>query len=39
MGAHPNIGIPKLRWSVVIRKDMKEEQVIIEETEDGRTWT
>ena len=35
---HQKIGRLKLRWSDVIRKDMKEKQVKIEETQDRRTW-
>ena len=38
MGGHRKIGRPKLGWSVVIRKDMKEKQVEIEEAQDRRTW-
>ena len=30
VGGHRKIGRPKLRWSDVIRKDMKEKQVRIE---------
>ena len=33
-GEHRQIGRPKLRWSDVIRKDMKEKQVKIEEAQD-----
>ena len=32
------IGGPKLRWSDVIRKDMKEKGVKIEEGQDRRRW-
>ena len=39
VGGHRKIGRPKLRWSDVIRKDMKEKQVKIEEAQDRRTWT
>ena len=38
VGEHQKIGRPKLRWSDVIRKDMKEKQVKIEEAQDRRTW-
>ena len=38
VGGHRKIGRPKLRWSDVIRKDMKEKQVKIEEAQDRRTW-
>ena len=38
MGGHRKIGRPKLRRSDVIRKDMKEKQVNIEEAQDWRTW-
>ena len=31
-------GIPKLRWSDVIRKYMNEKQVKREEAQDGRIW-
>ena len=34
MGGHRNIGRPKQRWSDVIRKDMTEKQVKIEEAQD-----
>ena len=34
---HRKIGRPKLRWSDVRRKDMKEKQVKIEEAQDRRT--
>ena len=37
-GGHRNIGRLKLRWSDVIRKDMKEKQAKIEEAQDRRTW-
>ena len=35
---HRNIGRPKLRWSDVIRKDMKKKGVQREEAQDRRTW-
>ena len=35
VGGHRKIGRPRLRWSDVIRKDMKEKGVKIE---DQRTW-
>ena len=35
MGGHLKIGRPKLRWSDVIRKDMKEKGVNIEEHKTG----
>ena len=38
VGGHRDIGRPKLRYNYVIRKDMKEKQVKIEETQDRRTW-
>ncbi len=38
VGGHRKIGRPKLKWSDVIRKDMKEKQVKIEEAQDRRTW-
>ena len=38
VGGHQQIGRPKLRWSDVIRKDMKENRVKIEEAQDRRTW-
>ena len=38
VSGHRKIGRPKLRWSDVIRKDMKEKQVKIEEAQDMRTW-
>ena len=38
MGGHRKIERPKLRWSGVIRKDMKEKEVKIEEAQDRRTW-
>ena len=38
VGGHRKIRRPKLRWSDVIRKYMKEKQVKIEEAEDRRTW-
>ena len=38
VGGHRKIGRPKLRWSDVIRKDMKEIGVKIEEAQDRRTW-
>ena len=38
VGGHRKIGRPKLRWSDVIRKDMKEKRVKIEEAQDRRTW-
>ena len=31
-------GRPKLRWSDVLKKDMKETTVMIEEAQDRRTW-
>ncbi len=34
VGGHQKIGRPKLRWSDVIRKDMKEKGVKIEEAKD-----
>ena len=36
MGGHRKIGRPKLRWSDVIRNDMKE-KVKIEEAQERRT--
>ena len=36
--AHWKIRRPKLRWTDVIRKDMKEKRVEIEEAHDRRTW-
>ena len=38
VGEHRNIGRPKLRWTDVMRKDMKEKAVKIEESQDRRTW-
>ena len=38
VGGHRKIGRPKLRWSDVTRKDMKEKGVKIEEAQDRRTW-
>ena len=38
VGGHRKIGRPKLRWSDVTRKYMKEKQVKIEEVEYRRTW-
>ena len=38
MGGHRKIGRPKLRWSDVVRNDIKEKGVKIEEAEDRRTW-
>ena len=38
VGGHRKIGRPKVRWSDVIRKDMKEKRVKIEEAQDRRTW-
>ena len=38
VGGHRKRGRPKLRWSDVIRKDMKEKGVKIEEEQDQRTW-
>ena len=38
VGGHRKIGRPKLRWSDVTRKDMKEKQVKIEEAQDRRRW-
>ena len=38
MGGHRKIGRPKLRWSDVIRKDMKEKQVQREEAQDRSMW-
>ena len=35
---HRKIGRPKPRWSDVIRRDMKEKGVKIEEAQDRRTW-
>ena len=32
------MGPLELRWSDVVRKDMKEKQVKIEEAQDRRTW-
>ena len=37
VGGHRKIGRPKLRWSDVIRINMKEKQVKIEEAQDRRT--
>ena len=37
VGGHRKIGRPKLRWSDVISKDMKEKGVTIEERHDRRT--
>ena len=37
MGGYGKTGRPKLRWTDVIKKDMKEKQVKIEE-QDQRTW-
>ena len=36
VGGHQNIGRPKLRWSHVKIKDMKEKGVKIEEAQDQR---
>ena len=38
IGGQRNIGRPKLRWSDVIRKCTKEEQVKIEDAQERRTW-
>ena len=38
VGGHRKIGRPKLRWSDVIRKHMKEKGVKIEEVQDWRMW-
>ena len=38
VGGHRKIGSPKLRWSDLIGKDMKEKGVKIEEAQDRRTW-
>ena len=38
VGGHRKIGTPKLRWSDVIRKDMKEKGVKIEEAQVRRAW-
>ena len=38
VGGQRKIGRPKLRWIDVIRKDMNEKQVKIEESQDHRTW-
>ena len=38
MGGHRQIGKPKLRWSDVIRKDIKEKQLNIEEAQYRITW-
>ena len=38
MGTWKMEGRPKLRWSDVIRKDMNEKQVKIEEAQEWRTW-
>ena len=38
VGGHRKTGRPKLRWSDVIRKDMNEKGVTIEEAQDWRTW-
>ena len=38
MGGHRRIGRQKLKWSDVIRKDMKEKRVKIEGAQDRRTW-
>ena len=35
---HRKTGRPKLRWSDVIRKDMMENGVKIEEAQDRRMW-
>ena len=37
VGRHRKIGRPRLRWSDVIRKDMMEKQVKMEEAQDRRT--
>ena len=37
VGGHRKIGRPTFRWSDVIRKDMKEKRVKIEEALDRRT--
>ena len=37
VGGHRQIERPKL-WNCVIRKDMKEKQVNIEEAQGRRTW-
>ena len=38
VSGHRKIGRLKLKWSDVIRKDMKEKGVKIEEAQDQRTW-
>ena len=38
VGGHRNIGRPKMRWSEVIRKLMKEKGVKIGEAHVRRTW-
>ena len=38
VGGHRKIGRPKLRWSDVIRKDMKEKGIQREEAQDRRLW-
>ena len=38
VGEHRKIGRLKLRWRDVIRKDMKEKGVHIEEAQERRTW-
>ena len=39
VGGHRRIGRPKLRWSDVIRKETKENQVKIEEAQERRMKT
>ena len=38
VGGHLKTGRSKLRWSDVIRKDMKEKGVKIEEAQERRMW-
>ena len=38
IGGHRQLGRPKVRWSDVIRKDIKERVVKVEEAQDRRTW-
>ena len=38
VGGHRRIGRAKMRWSDVIRIDIKEKQVKREEAQDRRTW-
>ena len=38
VGGHRKMGRPRLRGSDIIRKDMKEKGVKIEEAQDPRTW-